>query len=52
MVFAWILYTSKAHRNAVNKKVMADKRIANRPTEMPFDMKRMSVGGFLVIVQS
>ncbi len=52
VVFAWILYKSKGHRNAVNKKVMADKRITNGPSEMPFDMKRMSVGGFSVIVQS
>jgi alkaline phosphatase len=52
VVFAWILYKSKAHRSAVNKKVMADKRITNGPKEMPFDMMRMSVGGFSVIVQS
>jgi alkaline phosphatase len=51
VIFAWVLYKSKAHRNAVNKKVLADKRITDGPTEMPFDMKRMSVGGFSVIVQ-
>lgn len=51
--FSWILYKSKAHRNAVNKKVMKDKRIINmmKPGKEPFDMKRMSYGGFRAMVQ-
>ncbi len=53
VVFAWILYKSKAHRNAVNKKVIADPRIANfDPQSMPFDMRYMAYSGFKVIVQA
>ena len=39
VVFSWITYKSKAHRDAVNKKVMADPRIAKMmdPKDMPFD---------------
>jgi uncharacterized protein YbaA (DUF1428 family) len=52
VVFSWITYKSKAHRDAVNKKVMADPRIRNMmdPKEMPFDDKRMAYGGFKTIV--
>lgn len=51
VVFAWITYKSRAHRDRVNKKVMKDPRIADMcgPT-MPFDYKRMAYGGFTVIV--
>lgn len=52
VVFSWILYRNKAHRNAVNKKVMADPRMDRmiNGKKMPFDMKRMSYGGFKTIV--
>jgi uncharacterized protein YbaA (DUF1428 family) len=52
VVFSWIVYKSKADRKRVLKKVMADKRLASMmdPNDMPFDMKRMSYGGFKVIV--
>ena len=52
VVFAWITYKSRAQRDKVNAKVMADKRLsaANMPKEMPFDMKRMAYGGFKTIV--
>ena len=52
VVFSWITYKSKAHRDAVNKKVMADPRIAKMmdPNDMPFDVKRMAYGGFKTIV--
>jgi uncharacterized protein YbaA (DUF1428 family) len=51
VVFSWILYKSKSHRNAVNKKVMADPRIQKAMTDaMPFDVKRMAMGGFRTIV--
>lgn len=54
VVFSWILYKSKAHRNAVNKKVMKDPRIAKMcdPKKMPFEMKRMSYGGFKSLVEA
>jgi uncharacterized protein YbaA (DUF1428 family) len=52
VVFAWIVYKSRAHRDRVNKKVMADPRIAKMMNNkrMPFDVKRMAYGGFRVIV--
>lgn len=52
VVFAWIVYKSKTHRDAVNKKVMADPRMKEPPAGMPFDMKRMMYGGFKVIVDA
>lgn len=52
VILAWIVYKSKAHRNAVNKKVMADPRIANfAPSLMPFDANKMIYGGFKVLVE-
>ncbi len=51
VVFSWIAYKSKSQRDAVNKKVMTDPRTANfDPSTMPFDMKRMLMGGFRSIV--
>lgn len=51
-LFSWIVYKSKAHRDSVNKKVMADPRIAKmmQGKPMPFDVKRMVFGGFKVLV--
>lgn len=50
--FSYIVYKSKADRNRVNKKVMADPRLAHMmdPKKMPFDGKRMFFGGFKVFV--
>ena len=52
VVFSWILYKSRAHRDRVNAKVMKDPRIASMmgPDDMPFDPKRMAYGGFTVNV--
>jgi uncharacterized protein YbaA (DUF1428 family) len=51
VVFAWIVYKSKAHRDRVNAKVMQDPRLAAMATKkMPFDCKRMVYGGFKVLV--
>jgi uncharacterized protein YbaA (DUF1428 family) len=51
VVFSYILYRSKAHRDAVNKKIMQDPRIAKMMSEpSPFDAKRMAYGGFKVLV--
>src|SRR6187549_3808998 len=48
VVFSWIVYKSRAHRDRVNAKVMKDPRLAKMidPKAMPFDCKRMSYGGF------
>jgi uncharacterized protein YbaA (DUF1428 family) len=53
VVFSWIVYKSRAHRNAVNAKVMKDPRIVKMMDgkSMPFDMKRMSYGGFKILVE-
>ena len=51
VVFSWIVYKSRAHRDRVNAKVMKDPRMLNvMNAPMPFDLKRMSYGGFKVIV--
>ena len=52
VVFSYILYKSRAHRDQVNRKVMKDKRLAEMmdPKDMPFDAKRMAYGGFEVLV--
>ena len=50
VIFSWIVYKSRAHRDRVNAKVMKDPRILKMMTVMPFDAKRMAYGGFRVIV--
>jgi len=52
VVFAWIVYKSRAQRDRVNAKVMKDPRMAPMmdPKSMPFDGKRMFWGGFKVFV--
>jgi uncharacterized protein YbaA (DUF1428 family) len=52
VVFAFIVYESKAHRNQVNKKVMADPRMHMEGQAMPFDMKKFATAGFKVIVKA
>ena len=54
VVFSWITYKSRAHRDAVNSKVMKDPRLANMidPKAMPFDYKRMAYGGFKILVDA
>ena len=51
VVFAWIVYKSRAHRDRVNAKVMSDPRVSGMDLkDMPFDAKRMIYGGFDVVV--
>ena len=54
VVFAWIVYKSRAHRDKVNAKVMAYPRLAAMMdgSAMPFDVKRMVYGGFNFIVDA
>jgi uncharacterized protein YbaA (DUF1428 family) len=54
VVFAWIEFKSRAHRDRVNAKVMKDSRLANSmdAKSMPFDCKRMVYGGFKVLVDA
>ncbi|HUP44875.1 MAG TPA: DUF1428 domain-containing protein [Thermoanaerobaculia bacterium] len=51
VVFSWIAYKSKAHRDRVNAKAMKDPRLQMDTKSMPFDVKRMNYGGFKVLVQ-
>ena len=53
VVFSWIVYKSRAHRDRVNAKVMKDPRITEDmdAKTMPFDCKRMMYGGFTVLVE-
>lgn len=50
VVFSWIVYKSRAHRDRVNKKVMADPRLKMDMSTAPFDGKRMIYGGFKTMV--
>lgn len=53
IVFSWITYKSRAHRDSVNSKVMKDSRMENMdPKSMPFDPKRMVYGGFKILVNA
>lgn len=54
VVFAYVVYNSRAHRDRVNAKVMKDPRLANMmdPKAMPFDAKRMFWGGFKALVEA
>lgn len=53
LVFAWIRYKDRAHRDEVNRKVMADPEMSSMcgAEGMPFDVKRMLYGGFKVVVE-
>lgn len=53
VMFSWIVYKSRAHRDRVNAKVMKDPRIAELcdPKKTPFDIKRMAYGGFKILVE-
>lgn len=51
-IFAYILFESRAHRDAVNAKAQEDPRLQTPPEDMPFDPKRMIYGGFTALVES
>lgn len=51
VVFSWIVYRSRSHRDRVNAKVMKDPWVASMEgKQMPFDVRRMLYGGFATIV--
>ena len=52
VVFSWIVYKSRAHRDQVNAKGMKDPRLADMmdPSKLPFDGKRMFMGGFKMMI--
>jgi uncharacterized protein YbaA (DUF1428 family) len=51
VVFSYIVYKSRKHRDRVNAKVMKDQRVnAPEMQKMPFDMKRFAYGGFKTLI--
>lgn len=50
VVFSWIVFKSRAHRDRVNAKVMKEMEKMDMK-DMPFDVKRMVYGGFKVLVE-
>jgi uncharacterized protein YbaA (DUF1428 family) len=54
VVFAYVVYKSRAQRDRVMAKVMKDPRLANMmdPKKMPFDAKRMFWGGFKGLIEA
>jgi len=51
VLFSFIIFKSRAHRDAVNAQVMKDPSMQKMPKSMPFDMKRFLYSGFKVIVE-
>jgi len=51
IVFSWFEYPSRQARDATNEKFMSDERMKEMGTNMPFDGKRMIMGGFESIVE-
>ena len=53
VLFSYIVFKSRAHRDRVNAKVMRDPRLAKlMKSPMSFDVKRMMYGGFKTIVEA
>ena len=53
VIFSWIAYKSRRHRDGVNSMVIKDSRMKNMNTQsMPFDPKRMVYGGFKIVVDA
>jgi uncharacterized protein YbaA (DUF1428 family) len=54
VLFSYIVFKSRTHRDRVNAKVMKDPRLAKMMSSkaMPFDVKRMMYGGFKTIVEA
>lgn len=51
LYYSFIVFKNRAHRDAVNKKVIEAMQKQKMPTAMPFDMQRLAYGGFRTIVQ-
>lgn len=55
VIFSWVIFESREHRDQVNAAVMSDPRLAgmmNSDSSQPFDCKRMAYGGFKVLVNA
>ena len=51
IVFSFFEYDSKEKRDAANERFMSDPKMAEMGANMPFDGKRMIMGGFEAIVE-
>lgn len=51
VVFACFEYPNRQARDAANEKFMSDPRMADMGKNMPFDGKRMILGGFAAVVE-
>jgi uncharacterized protein YbaA (DUF1428 family) len=51
VIFAYVVFKSRAHRDRVNAKVMKEMNAMGGSKDMPFDAKRMVYGGFKTIVE-
>src|SRR5262249_34254647 len=51
VAFSWIVYGSREQRDLIHAKVMADPRLKNEMSNMPFDGKRLIYGGFETFVE-
>ena len=51
VVFSWFEYPNRAARDEANQKIMSDPRMKEMGESMPFDGKRMIMGGFDAIVE-
>jgi len=52
VVFSYIVFKSRAHRDRVNAKVMKEMEKMCEPKDMPFDIKRMAYGGFRILIDA
>jgi uncharacterized protein YbaA (DUF1428 family) len=50
VVFSWVVFKSRAHRDRVNASAMKDPRLAGLMKDIPFDGKRVLFGGFVAVV--
>lgn len=53
VIFAWVVFTSRQHRDEVNSKIMADPRLQEMcdPNNPLFDYKKMAYGGFKALIR-
>lgn len=53
VLFSWVVFKSRAHRDSFNAKIMKDPRVIKMMnSKMPFDIKRMAYGGFRILVDA
>ena len=51
VVFAWFEYPDRQARDAAKERMMSEPRMMEMSTDVPFDAKRMTLGGFEAVVE-